>query len=250
MPLSQIPLLQADNLAFPDIATAQRERDGLVAVGGDLSTARMLAAYRQGIFPWYDEYHPIIWWAFAERMVLYPASLNISRSLHKSLRNRAYCVSVNHAFQHVVRRCARAYRHGQQGTWITAEMQAAYRALYQIGHAHSFEYWYPSEAGGWHLGGGLYGVQIGQVFFGESMFADVSDASKIAFVHAVGYLQQRGVKLIDCQMHTDHLARFGGKLIPYDDFRQQLYAYCPQMLTLSIEPTIIANTCPQYPPPF
>ena len=93
MPLSQIPLLQADNLAFPDIATAQRERDGLVAVGGDLSTARMLAAYRQGIFPWYDEYHPIIWWAFAERMVLYPASLNISRSLHKSLRNRAYCVS-------------------------------------------------------------------------------------------------------------------------------------------------------------
>ena len=100
------------------------------------------------------------------------------------------------------------------------------------------------------LKGGLYGVQIGQVFFGESMFADVSDASKIAFVHAVGYLQQRGVKLIDCQMHTDHLARFGGKLIPYDDFRQQLYAYCPQMLTLTIEPTIIANTCPQYPPPF
>ena len=220
------PLLHTHGTDFPDVATAQREREGLVAVGGDLSPQRLLAAYRQGIFPWYDEEHPIMWWAFAERMVLQTEALHCGRSLQKLLRNRPYRVTVDCAFDPVIRRCAHTYRRGQNGTWLTREMQQAYRTLHQLGHAHSFEYWYPADDGSWHLGGGLYGVMIGRIFYGESMFAHVNDASKIAFAHAVGYLKRLGVPLIDCQIHTEHLARLGAAPISFAEFSAYLQQYC------------------------
>lgn len=243
------PQLNPDTLDFPDIATAQRTRNGLVAVGGDLSVARLLAAYRQGVFPWYDQYHPILWWAFAERMVLPPHEIHISRSLEKALRNRRYCISVNLAFRHVIRRCARTYRPGQQGTWLTEDMQQAYTALHHAGHAHSFEYWYQDERQRWFLGGGLYGVQIGRMFFGESMFSHIRDASKMVLAHAAAHLRQCGTALIDCQLHTPHLASLGARSIPFAEFRSQLDHYCPQELAAPIGQGSIFNTCQQDPPP-
>lgn len=220
------PLLHPHGTEFPDIATAQRERDGLVAIGGDLSPQRLLAAYRQGIFPWYDDAHPIMWWAFAERTVLKTDHFRCSRSLHKKLRNHPYRVTVDGAFDRVIRHCAQTPRPGQNGTWLTREMRQAYLTLHRLGHAHSFECWYPAE-GGWHLGGGLYGVMVGRIFYGESMFAHAADASKIAFAHAVGYLKRLGVPLIDCQVHTEHLARFGAAPIPFAEFSTYLQQYCP-----------------------
>lgn len=235
------PLLQCNDYHFPDIATAQQERDGLVAIGGDLSVPRLLSAYGQGIFPWFDEYHPILWWAFAERMVLKPEALRYGRSLHKALRNRPYCITVNQAFSRVIRRCARTYRPTQNGTWLTQNMQAAYIDLHRQGFAHSFEYWHQGADGRWCLGGGLYGVLIGQIFFGESMFTHVDDASKIAFIHSVHFLRTLGVPLIDCQVHSEHLARFGAETMPFDAFRQYLDTYCANTTRQTIKPGLIAS---------
>ncbi|MEW5770119.1 MAG: leucyl/phenylalanyl-tRNA--protein transferase [Pseudomonadota bacterium] len=206
-----IPWLRPDT-PFPPVETAQVEPNGLLAVGGDLSPARLLAAYRRGIFPWFNPGEPILWWSPDPRMVLFPAEFKCARSLAKTLRRGAYEVRVDSAFTRVMQACA-APRRGQRGTWINAEMVRAYTALHEAGHAHSFETWMDGESGP-ELVGGLYGVALGQAFFGESMFSRRTDASKIAFAHLVGELQARGFGVIDCQMSTPHLASLGAREIP------------------------------------
>ncbi|KLT72128.1 leucyl/phenylalanyl-tRNA--protein transferase [Neisseria arctica] len=225
-----IPVLDPGIPFFPDAAEAVARREGLVAVGGSLRPEWLLTAYPQGIFPWFSEGEPICWWALAPRTVLYPDKLHIGRSLAKTLRNKPYAVTVNRAFAEVVAACAAASRPGQNGTWITRRMRQAYEELHRIGHAHSFECWYPDGEGCLKLAGGLYGVQIGSVFFGESMFAAVSDASKIAFARAVPYLAQCGVKMIDCQMDTEHLARFGSENVGFEYFQTALQQLTVQPL--------------------
>lgn len=228
-----IPLLD-DTGCLPDLAAAVRERDGLVGASTDLSVARLLTFYPHGMFPWHGDGRFFYWFTVSPRAVLYPAKLHIGRSLAKTLRHKPYAVSVNRAFASVIAACAAAPREGQQGTWIGHDFQVAYTRLHQSGHAHSFECWYPDGQGGRQLAGGLYGVQIGCVFFGESMFARQSDASKIAFAHAVPYLAECGVQLIDCQMHTAHLARFGSENLPLADFQVALQAFTRQSLTSAI----------------
>ncbi|WP_410498936.1 leucyl/phenylalanyl-tRNA--protein transferase [Chitinibacter sp. S2-10] len=213
-----IPWLDHHRLQFPPVAQALREPNGLLAAGGDLSPNRVLAAYRQGIFPWFMPGEPILWWSPNPRMVLYPAELHIHRSLAKVIRNRPYRISFDQAFAQVMMACAEP-RTGQAGTWISPEMLDAYIALHGAGYAHSVECWMDDE-----LVGGLYGMAIGKMFYGESMFARRADASKIAFVHAVQWLQQQGFGLIDCQMYTDHLARFGAKTIEREQFVSELDA--------------------------
>lgn len=192
--------------AFPDPSDA--EPDGLLAVGGDLSPARLVEAYSAGIFPWYSEGSPILWWSPDPRLVLVPGELHVSASLRRTVRKGRYTVRTDTAFDAVVRRCATKGRPGQDGTWITDEMAAAYGRLHRLGIAHSFEAW-EGDA----LAGGLYGVSLGAAFFGESMYADRPDASKVAFVRAVEWLAERGVTLIDCQVKTEHLSRFGAREI-------------------------------------
>lgn len=233
-----IPIL-GDSMAFPDIGEAICLRNGLVAVGGDLSVERLLKAYRLGIFPWYSDGQPICWWVLHPRAVLYPDKLHIGRSLAKTLRNKPYQVVVNNRFVDVMAECAHVYRPDQDGTWITDEMQVAYQKLHHQGYAHSFECYYPDEQGNWVLSGGLYGVQIGSVFYGESMFARRNDASKIAFVHAVRHLQACGVGLIDCQMRTDHTDRFGAESIDFYDFQAELEQLCKQPLRQNIDVGIL-----------
>jgi leucyl/phenylalanyl-tRNA--protein transferase len=204
-------------VAFPDPAHA--EPDGLLAVGGDLRPDRLLAAYGAGIFPWYDERSPILWWSPDPRLVLEPERLHVSRRLARTLRQGRYRVTSDAAFERVIRRCAGRPRPGQRGTWITAEMIDAYLALHALGYAHSFEAW-EGEA----LAGGLYGVSLGAAFFGESMFADRPDASKVALVIAVGWLRGRGVRLVDCQVRTEHLVSLGAHEIPRRTFLARLDA--------------------------
>ncbi|WP_348944353.1 leucyl/phenylalanyl-tRNA--protein transferase [Chitinibacter sp. FCG-7] len=201
---------------FPPLSQALTEPNGLLAAGGDLAPGRILAAYRQGIFPWFMPGEPILWWSPDPRMVLYPAQLHIHRSLAKTLRNKSYRVTFDTEFALVMSLCA-APRGEQPGTWISADMLAAYIALHEAGFAHSIECWMDDE-----LVGGLYGMGIGKMFYGESMFAKRADASKIAFVHAVQWLQAQGFGLIDCQMYTDHLARFGAQEIDRAEFMRQL----------------------------
>lgn len=235
-----IPHLHPYSLDFPDINQAIHQRDGLVAVGGDLCPERLLAAYRQGIFPWYSDGQPICWWALAPRAVLYPTKLYIGRSLAKTLRHKPYVVTLNQAFDHVIRACAAVPRQGQDGTWITAAMQKAYQKLHQLGHAHSFECWYPDSEGCLQLAGGLYGVQIGRVFYGESMFALQSDASKTAFACAVPHLAACGIELIDCQMDTEHLARFGSENIAFNAFQTALQDLNVQALEHPLQRKLIS----------
>lgn len=216
-----VPFLEADNLTFPDVWDAIEFRDGLVAVGGDLSVARLRHAYQQGIFPWFSESDPICWWATAPRTILLPESLYLGRSLQKILRNKRYVVKMNHSFEEVMQNCANAKRPEQKGTWINSQMLSAYATFFQQGYAHCFECWMNDQ-----LVGGFYGVWLGDVFFGESMFAHQNDASKIAFAHGVHFLQNQGVQLIDCQMHTHHLARFGAVEIPFDQFSHKLNVLC------------------------
>jgi leucyl/phenylalanyl-tRNA--protein transferase len=178
--------------------------DGLLAVGGDLRPERLLLAYRSGIFPWYSEGQPILWHSPDPRMVLAAANLEVPRSLRKTIRKQAYRLSLDTAFAKVVAACASVERPGQSGTWITPDMQAAYRELHRRGVAHSVEAWHEDR-----LVGGLYGVSLGAAFFGESMFTLAPDASKVAFVRLVEQLQRWGIGLVDCQVYTDHLARFG-----------------------------------------
>lgn len=206
-----IPWLNRDT-PFPPLEFALEQPNGLLAVGGDLSPERLLNAYRRGIFPWYSDGDPILWWSPDPRMVLLPAELRVTRSLDKVLRNRPYEVRFDTAFSDVMGACAEP-RPGQPGTWITADIRAAYERLHALGHAHSIETWIDGR-----LAGGLYGVAIGRMFYGESMFARERDASKIAFVHLVRHLAARGFGMIDCQMHTEHLASLGAREIPRDDF--------------------------------
>ncbi|WP_028448536.1 leucyl/phenylalanyl-tRNA--protein transferase [Chitinibacter tainanensis] len=203
-------------LDFPPLSQALPEPNGLLAAGGDLSPNRILAAYQRGIFPWFMPGEPILWWSPDPRMVLYPAELHVHRSLDKVIRNKAYRVTFDTAFHAVMSACAEP-RAGQPGTWISAEMLAAYTALHEAGFAHSIECWIDGE-----LAGALYGMAIGKMFYGESMFARRPDASKIAFVHLVRWLDAQGYGLIDCQMYTDHLARFGAREIPRAQFMASL----------------------------
>jgi len=206
---------------FPDVAQAEQEPDGLLAVGGDLSPTRLLNAYRNGIFPWYSDGQPILWWSPDPRTVLFPHRLQVSRSLRKTLRNKPFEVSFDQAFGQVMASCA-APRGDAAGTWITPEMYQAYAELHQGGHAHSVEVWQQGE-----LAGGLYGVAIGQVFFGESMFSRISNASKIGFVALVDKLSAAGFALIDCQVYTQHLVSLGAEEIDRRIFCTLLDRFCP-----------------------
>ncbi len=197
---------------FPPPEQALRDPDGLLAVGGDLSPERLLAAYRRGIFPWYSEGQPILWWSPDPRLVLFPRELHVSRSLRKTLRRRPFAITLDAAFEDVIRACAQP-RRGESGTWITEEMRHAYTRLHRLGWAHSVEAWQDGR-----LAGGLYGVAMGRVFFGESMFSRVSDASKAAFVHLVHQLAAWGYALIDCQVETAHLRRLGAAPVPRERF--------------------------------
>ena len=205
-----------NNTPFPSLDTALVEPNGLLAAGGDLSLQRLLTAYRTGIFPWFNEGEPILWWSPDPRMVLFPNELRISRSLRKALKRNSYTVCFDQRFDQVMHACA-APREGQSGTWIHPEMIAAYSKLYEIGLAHSAEVLLDNE-----LVGGLYGVALGKVFFGESMFSNVTDASKIAFVHLVKQLQAWNYGVIDCQVKTAHLASMGAREIPRTEFSRLL----------------------------
>ncbi len=200
---------------FPDPELA--EPDGLLAVGGDLSVERLLAAYAAGVFPWYSERLPLLWWSPDPRLVLFPQELHVSRSLGRTLRSGRFRMRADTAFERVVRRCAGQARPGQDGTWITPEMIEAYLRLHRRGFAHSFEAW-EGDA----LAGGLYGVSLGAAFFGESMFADRSDASKAAFVRSVEWLAAKEFQFVDCQVKTSHLQRFGAREIPRREFLDRL----------------------------
>jgi leucyl/phenylalanyl-tRNA---protein transferase len=201
---------------FPPLGTALTHPNGLLAAGGDLSPQRLIEAYRCGIFPWFNEGDPILWWSPDPRMVLFPPELKISRSLRKTLKKANYTIRADSAFNQVVQACA-APRKDRPGTWIHDEMIAAYTALHEMGLAHSIETWMEGE-----LVGGLYGVAQGKMFFGESMFSRTTDASKVAFVHLVRYLERRGFKMIDCQMKTAHLASFGAREISRKEFSLKL----------------------------
>ncbi|MBD3609855.1 MAG: leucyl/phenylalanyl-tRNA--protein transferase [Gammaproteobacteria bacterium] len=201
---------------FPDVSLALHEPDGLLAVGGDLSPERILHAYSQGIFPWYSDGQPILWWSPDPRAVLYPAQLKISRSLRKTLRKQEYQISLDQDFRGVIQACAEP-REEQEGTWITDEMRDAYINLHNLGYAHSVEAWYNDE-----LVGGVYGISIGRIFYGESMFARRTDASKVAFVHLVKQLANWDFKLIDCQVSSEHLFSLGAVEIPRYEFLQEI----------------------------
>ena len=207
---------------FPPLEQAEIEPNGLLAVGGDLSTQRLLNAYRHGIFPWYSEDQPILWWSPNPRMVLYPDQLRISRSLKKAIKNKPFEISFDSSFDAVISACSRP-RKGDPGTWITREMQEAYSRLHAQGHAHSIEAWQQGQ-----LVGGLYGIALGQVFFGESMFSRVSDASKVALVALCNSSIDWGIKLIDCQVYTEHLLSMGAEEITREHFQEQLRLYCPE----------------------
>ncbi|MEW7978599.1 MAG: leucyl/phenylalanyl-tRNA--protein transferase [Candidatus Sedimenticola endophacoides] len=206
---------------FPPLEEALDEPNGLLAVGGDLSPARLLNAYRHGIFPWFSQGQPILWWSPAPRMVLYPEHLRISRSLRKFLNRGEVSVTLDHDFGAVIRACA-APRAGDPGTWITPPMQAAYQHLHTLGHAHSAEVWHQGA-----LVGGLYGVAIGGIFFGESMFSRRSNASKAALVSLCRFLSGHGFAMIDCQLHTHHLQSLGAEEIPRARFAEALERHCP-----------------------
>jgi leucyl/phenylalanyl-tRNA--protein transferase len=214
--VSLLPWLDPGRIAFPDPSTALSEPPGLLAAGGDLSVARLAAAYRAGIFPWYEAGSPILWWSPDPRAVIRPPELRVSRSLRKRLKRDDYRVTMDAAFDAVVAACAEP-RPDRMGTWITAEMAWAYGDLHRAGLAHSVEVWIDDV-----LAGGLYGVGIGRCFFGESMFTRVTDASKIAFVHLLGQLDAWEVPLVDCQLPNPHLARLGVHEIPRADFLAEI----------------------------
>jgi len=211
-----IPWL-ARSAPFPPVESALRRPNGLLAAGGDLSPERLLDAYSHGIFPWYSEGEPILWWSPDPRMVLVPADVRLSHSLRKRLKRPDYDVRLDTSFGDVIAACAEQPRRGQDGTWITPEMQRAYARLHRLGHAHSVETYID---GG--LAGGLYGVALGRAFFGESMFSRVTDASKIALAHLARYLEHLEFAVIDCQMATAHLASLGAREIPRGRFVKDL----------------------------
>lgn len=208
--------LQRDDLGFPPLEQALREPNGLLAAGGDLSAERLVAAYRHGCFPWYQEGQPILWWSPDPRTVLFPGELHVSRSLRKRIRQGELRVTFDQAFAEVIQGCAEP-RSYAEGTWITPAMQHAYIRLHERGIAHSVEVWRQGV-----LVGGLYGLAMGRLFFGESMFSRETDASKVGFVQLVERLRDWGFEMIDCQMHTHHLASFGARPIPRSEFKRLL----------------------------
>lgn len=209
--------LKQDELSFPDPEHALAEPNGLLAVGGDLSRDRLLLAYQSGIFPWYETGQPILWWSPDPRMVLVPDELHVSRSLKKLIRKKIFTVSFNQAFQSVIEGCANQRDKNRDGTWITEDMHQAYLDLHKAGWAHSVEVWENNE-----LVGGLYGIAMGKIFFGESMFSKKDNASKIAFVYLVQVLKDKGFKLIDCQVSSLHLVTLGAKEMKRKNFMQNL----------------------------
>ncbi|XKH61002.1 leucyl/phenylalanyl-tRNA--protein transferase [Halomonas sediminis] len=216
-----LPWLPSAHAAFPPVALAMDSPNGLLAAGGELTPAWLVQAYRQGIFPWYSEGDPILWWSPNPRMVLFPGDFKCRRSLAKRLRNGGFSISVDQHFHEVVDACA-APRQGEPGTWITAEMKAAYARLHSLGIAHSIEVHHNQR-----LVGGLYGLAMGPVFFGESMFSEVPDASKAALAHLADAMVRQGGNLIDCQMHTPHLASLGATTIARPTFINYLENWLP-----------------------
>lgn len=216
-------LSNSNKTDFPDVELALREPDGLLAVGGDLSVERLIAAYQQGIFPWYSEGQPVLWWSPDPRMVLKPEDIKVSRSLAKTICKQNFKITFDQDFRNVISACSkpRLEKGVQQGeTWILDEMIEAYVKLHEAGYAHSVECWQENK-----LVGGLYGVAIGKVFFGESMFSRISDASKIAFVFLSRQLQQWNFKLIDCQVYTSHLESLGASMMTRKQFLTLLQQY-------------------------
>lgn len=205
----------SDELIFPPVHLATDE--GLLAIGGDLSSERLLLAYKMGIFPWYSEGDPILWWSPDPRLVLYPKAIKISRSLRKALRQGKYQLTFDSKFEQVINSCAKLRKDAGDGTWITNEMVSAYSRLNKLGYAHSVETWYEGN-----LVGGLYGVSLGRCFFGESMFSTMRDASKVALVHLTRHLIQMDFDLIDCQVSSDHLVSLGAREIARDRFIESL----------------------------
>lgn len=200
-----------DSLEFPPTEMANDE--GLLAVGGDLTPERLLLAYKTGIFPWYSEGSPILWWSPDPRMVLFPENIRISKSMRRLMNRNPFTITRNAKFKEVVHQCAIAKRKGQQGTWILGEIETAYLQLHQLGIAISYEVWEANK-----LVGGLYGVDLGHVFCGESMFSKVSNASKYALIHVARQCHSRDYKLIDCQTYSDHLERMGAEEISRSEF--------------------------------
>ncbi len=197
-------------LKFPPVHSA--EPDGLLAMGGDLSADRLLLAYKSGIFPWYDGDIPL-WWSPNPRFVLFPEQLRVSKSMQQLLKKEAFRFTINTCFSEVIHQCKHIRRNNQHGTWITDEVEKAYTKLHTLGYAHSAETWKGDQ-----LAGGLYGIRMGKVFFGESMFSNESNASKFAFIKYVQQLQKEGVQLIDCQVYTPHLESLGATMIPRQQF--------------------------------
>jgi leucyl/phenylalanyl-tRNA--protein transferase len=205
----------SDRLIFPPVELA--EQNGLLAIGGDLSPDRLLLAYRSGIFPWYSEGEPILWWCPSPRMVIFPTEFRIPKRLARLVRKHTFSVTVDKAFSLVIKACAATDRRHEKGTWITDDMIRAYCRLHELGYAHSVECWLGDT-----LAGGLYGISLGGMFFGESMFSREPNSSKVALVHLVNKLQQRDFDLIDCQMKTRHLMQFGAREISGSDFQNIL----------------------------
>jgi len=209
--------LLTDIIRFPPVTYA--DNDGLLAIGGDLSVDRLLEAYNSGIFPWYSEEQPILWFSPDPRMVLFPSELKISKTMRQLIRKNQFEVTFNTNFESVINNCATINRLGQDGTWITGDMQQAYKKLYEMGYAVSVEVWQDKE-----LVGGLYGIWLKEkrVFCGESMFSKVSNASKYGFITLVEWLEEKNIKLIDCQVYTDHLASLGAREITRAAFMKYL----------------------------
>lgn len=217
-----IPWLSPDNLLFPPVDTALKEPDGLLAAGGDLSSSRLLTAYHRGIFPWYNPGEPILWWSPDPRTVIFPNAFQPSRSLRKLLRQKKFRVTFDQQFSQVMHECATTTP-DRPATWISDDIIAAYTQLHTQGHAHSIEVWQDEL-----LVGGLYGIAIGQVFFGESMFSRASNTSKIAFATLMSQLMRWQFAVVDCQVVNDHLLSLGAIEIPRQQFKQLLQTYTPQ----------------------
>ena len=207
--------LLSNELYFPPVTEADEE--GILAIGGDLSTQRLLLAYRNGIFPWYTDDEPIIWWCPNPRFVLFPDEIKISKSMRAVIKKQTYSFTINNCFNNVIKNCKTINREGQSGTWISEEFIDAYTNLHNLGYALSAETWKNNK-----LVGGLYGVKMGNIFFGESMFSLSPNASKFAFIQLVKHLKNEGVKLIDCQVYTTHLESLGAKMIDRNDFMRLL----------------------------
>ncbi len=206
MPIYQL----TRSLTFPP---AREAEEGVVAIGGDLSPERLMLAYQSGIFPWFNENDPIVWWSPDPRYVLYPEKVHVSTSMKRSIRKKEFKITYNQDFEGVIEQCKKISRKGQSGTWITDPMKAAYIQLFQLGYAKSVEAWKDNE-----LAGGMYGVDLGDIFCGESMFSRVSNASKAALIHFMNDFQSQGGRLLDCQVYSDHLASLGAEEISRNDF--------------------------------